>query len=338
MKAKLTRRELLAGTVAAAALTGPVKAQAPGGGSTQPEARAAAPAVPFLGGKSILVTGSSTGFGHAGALLYARAGAKVIASMRNVPRPEAETLRRVARDERLDLHVVEIDVTDDASVARGVAEAERIAGGALDVLVNNAGIPYTGPVELQDIAATQAMFDTNVVGFQRLHRAVLPAMRARRAGVIFNVSSQLGRMMIPFGGMYAATKFAVEAMSEQLAYELAPRGIEVVIIQPGGYPTQVWPNRIRLTRQLLDRTPDELEAGYPEFQLRDSALGGNTDPADVPRAIAEIIAMPAGTRPLRRPVHPGPKPHEAINAVSEQVQRAVLSRTPYAAWAEAVLG
>lgn len=336
MDPKLTRRELLAGTVAAATLAGAANAQGNAPAQTMTPGNPAP--VPSLRGKSILVTGTSSGFGHVGALLYARAGAKVIATMRNVPRPEAETLRRAAREERLDLHVVELDVTDDASVARGVAEGERLAGGALDVLVNNAGIPYTGPVELQDIAATQAMFDTNVIGFQRLHRAVLPAMRARRAGVIFNVSSQLGRMIMPFGGMYSATKFAVEAMSEQLAYELAPRGIEVVIIQPGGYPTQVWPNRIRLTRQLLDRTPDALEAGYPEFTLRDSALGGNTDPADVPRAIAEIIAMPAGTRPLRRPVHPGPKPHEAINAVSAQVQRAVLGRTPYAAWAEAVLG
>lgn len=337
MDPKLTRREVLAGSVAAASLAGTAQAQAQNAPAAQAATAAPAP-VPSLRGKSILVTGTSSGFGHVGALLYARAGAKVIASMRNLPRAEAETLRRVARDERLDLHVIAIDVTDDDSVARGVREAERIAGGALDVLVNNAGIPYTGPVELQDIAATQAMFDTNVVGFQRMHRAVLPAMRGKRAGVIFNVSSQLGRMMLPFGGMYAATKFAVEAMSEQLAYELAPRGIEVVIIQPGGYPTQVWPNRIRLTRQLLDRTPDALEAGYPEFQLRESALGGSTDPADVPRAIAEIIAMPAGTRPLRRPVHPGPKPHEAINAVSAQVQRAVLARTPYAAWAEAVLG
>lgn len=332
---KLTRRELIAGT-AALSIAGGAQAQTR---TADPSPAPAAPAsVPSLRGRSILVTGASTGFGHVGALLYARAGAKVIASMRNLPRPEAETLRRAARDERLDLHVVEIDVTDDRSVARGVAEAERLAGGAIDVLVNNAGIPYTGPIELQDVAATQAMFDTNVVGYQRMQRAVLPAMRAKRAGVIFNVSSQLGRMMLPFGGMYAATKFAVEAMSEQLAYELAPRGIEVVIIQPGGYPTEVWPNRIRLTRQLLERTPDALEAGYPEFQLRESALGGSTDPADVPRAIAEIIAMPAGTRPLRRPVHPGPKPHEAINAVSAEVQRQVLSRTPYAAWAEAVLG
>ena len=326
---EINRRQLLAGTAAAATLaTLPAAAQT------------TASATPSLAGKSILITGSSTGFGHVGALLYARSGAKVVASMRNLPRPEAETLRRTAREERLDLHVVEIDVTNDAQVARGVAEAERIAGGALDVLVNNAGLPYTGPVELQDIAATQAMFDTNVIGYQRMARAVLPAMRARRAGLIVNVSSQLGRMVSPFGGMYCATKYAVEAWAEQMAYELAPRGVEVTIIQPGGYPTNIWPNRIRVTRQLLDRTPDALEAGYPEFRLRDPASGGGgtTDPADVPRAIAEIVAMPAGSRPLRRAVHPGPRPHEAINAVSAQVQRQVLGRGAYAPWMEAVLG
>lgn len=335
MDSNVSRRELLAGSAVALSAAGASRVVAQ---PTTAQAASSPAPVPSLRGKSILVTGTSTGFGHVGALLYARAGAKVIATMRNMPRPEAEMLQRTARDERLDLHVVEIDVTDDGQVERGVREAERIAGGAIDVLVNNAGIPYTGPVELQDVAATQAMFDTNVVGYQRMQRAVLPRMRERRAGLIFNVSSQLGRMMIPFGGMYAATKFAVEAMSEQLAYELAPRGIEVVIIQPGGYPTNVWPNRIKVTRELLNRTPDALEAGYPEFTLRDSALGGNTDPTDVPRAIAEIIAMPAGTRPLRRPVHPGPKPHEAINQVSAEVQRAVLGRGPYAAWAEAVLG
>lgn len=329
---EIDRRQLLTGTAAiAAATTLPAVAKA--------QQTPAPAAIPSLAGKSILITGCSTGFGHVGALLYARAGAKVIASMRNLPRPEAETLRTAARDDRLDLHVIEIDVTNDARVARGVAEAERIAGGALDVLVNNAGLPYSGPVELQDVAATQAMFDTNLVGYQRMARAVLPAMRARRSGVIFNISSQLGRMVVPFGGMYSATKYAVEAWAEQMAYELAPRGVEIVIIQPGGYPTNIWRNRIALTRALLDRTPDALEAGYPEFRLRDPASGGGgtTDPADVPRAIAEIIAMPAGSRPLRRAVHPGPRPHEAINRVSAEVQRQVLGRGAYAPWAEAVL-
>jgi len=323
----LNRRAFLgAGAAAAVTAAAPAAAQAP------------AAEAPSLRGRSVLITGTSSGFGHLGALHYARLGAKVIATMRNMPRPEAQALMDAARSERLDLHVVEIDVQSDRSVASGVSEAQRLAGGAIDVLVNNAGIPYTGPVELQDMAATQAMFDTNVLGYHRMARAVLPAMRAKRSGLIINVSSQLGRMVIPFGGVYSATKYAVEALSEQMAYELAPRGIEVTIIQPGGYPTDIWDNRIRLTRELLARTPDALEAGYPEFQLRESSLGGSTDPADVPRAIAEIIAMPAGTRPLRRAVHPGPKPHEAINRVSAEVQRQVLGRGPYAPWAEAVLG
>ncbi len=325
----LTRREILgAGAAAAALAAGPAAA-----------AQTAA-AAPSLRGKSILITGTSSGFGHLGALHYARAGARVVATMRNLPRPEAETLRKAARDERLDLHLVEIDVTNDDQVTRGVREAERIAGGALDVLVNNAGIPFTGPVELQDMAAVQQMFDVNVYGPQRMARAALPAMRGRKGGLIVNVSSQLGRMVVPFGGVYSATKFALEAMSEQMAYELAPRGVEVTIVQPGGFPTRIWDNRIQLTRGLLERTPDALEAAYPEFQLRSPASGGGgtSDPMDVPRAIAEIIALPAGSRPLRRAVHPGPKPHEAINRVSTDVQRQVLGRGPYSSWAEAVLG
>jgi NAD(P)-dependent dehydrogenase (short-subunit alcohol dehydrogenase family) len=330
--ARLTRRQLLAGGAATTALAAaPATAQVGDGGAR-----------PDLRGKSILVTGTSSGFGHLGALLYARAGARVIASMRGLPRPEAETLRAVARDERLNLHVVEIDVTEDASVTRGVAEAERITGGGLDILVNNAGIGLSGPVEFQDMEATRLIFDTNVYGYHRMARAVLPGMRAKGpGGVIFNVSSQLGRVIAPNIGHYSATKFAVEAMSEQLAYELAPRGIEVVIIQPGGYPTDIWDSGGRRTAALIERTEDERKAGYPE--LMEQAVrsggggGGTTDPADVPRAIAEIIAMAAGRRPLRRTVHPGPRPQEPINEVSARVQREMLGRGPYAAWAEAVL-
>lgn len=323
----ISRRQLLGAGVAAGAL-----AAAPAAAQTQA-------AAPDLSGRSMLITGTSSGFGHLGALHYARLGAKVIASMRNLPRPEAEALRRAAGEEDLDLHVVEIDVLSDEQVARGVAEAERIAGGGLDVLVNNAGIGISGPVELQDMEATRLIFDTNVFGYHRMARAVLPRMRARRAGLIFNVSSQLGRVIVPNLGHYSATKFAVEAMSEQMAYELAPRGIEVTIIQPGGYPTRIWESGRRLTETLLARVEEERKAGYPE--LMQNALrggGGTTDPMDVPRAIAAVVAMPAGTRPLRQAVHPGPKPQEPINRVSAEVQRAMLGQSPYAPWVEDVLG
>ena len=293
-----------------------------------------------LKGKSILITGSSSGFGYAGALHYARAGAKVIASMRNLPRAEADKLKAEGKKEGLDITVIEIDVTSDEQVANGVAEAERVAGGALDALINNAGIGLTGPVEMQDMAATQLMFDTNVYGCHRMARAVLPAMRKAKRGQIFNISSQLGRVIVPGGGHYSATKFALEAMSEQMAYELAPHGVEVTIIQPGGYPTDVWRNRNRYTSELLARADAERIAAYAMFRSRmgtEDGSGRSADIFDVPRAIAEIMAMPAGSRPLRRAVHPGAKPQEAINKVSAETQLAWLGNTPYGPLIKAVL-
>ncbi|WP_283214614.1 SDR family NAD(P)-dependent oxidoreductase [Sphingopyxis sp. L1A2A] len=163
-----SRRELIAG---AAALT-----------AAAPLAlNAVTPYIaPFLKGRTILITGASSGFGRVGALLYARLGAKVIATMRGLPRPEAETLTAEAAEEQLDLHIVEIDVTSDASVAAGATKALEIAGGRIDTLINNAGIGITGPVEVQDMEATQLIFDTNIFGIQRMLRALLPQMRAAK--------------------------------------------------------------------------------------------------------------------------------------------------------------
>lgn len=294
-----------------------------------------------LAGKSILITGTSSGFGRLMAEDYARKGAKVFATMRNLPRAEADELEALAQTEKLDLHVIEIDVTDDAQVADGVARAEELAGGALDVLINNAGISTAGPIEIQDMAATQMLFDTNVYGPHRMARAVLPAMRAAGSGQIFNVTSQLGRVIIPAFGQYSPTKFALEAMSEQLAYELVPHNIDVTIIEPGGYPTEIWANANALTQKLLDRADARHTDGYAALveQLRTrSNNGGSTDPMDVPNAIAEIIAMPPGTRPLRRAVHPGPKPQLAINKVSAETQVGWLGESGYGPWIKAVHG
>lgn len=325
----MNRRSLLAGAAATGALAASVRA-------------ADAPVAPAadLRGKSILITGASSGFGRLGAEHYARAGAKVFATMRNLPRPEAEELAKLARDARLDLTVLELDVTDDDMVGRAVAEAERITGRGLDVLVNNAGVGITGPVEVQDMEATRLAFDTNVFGYHRLARAVLPGMRARKGGLIVAVSSQLGRVIAPFAGHYSATKFAVEAMFEQLAYEVAPHGIEVTIVEPGGYPTKVWVNRNRYSAELKGRTPARHADGYPQVVSRmgaEDGSGRSADPMDVPRAIAGIVAMPAGSRPLRKPVSAGSVPQTEINRVSAEAQRAMLGRSPMAAFVEGVL-
>ncbi len=322
---KLTRRNLIAASAASAA--------------TLATTRTSAAEAPSLKGKSILVTGASSGFGYAGALHYARLGAKVFATMRNLPRPEATELAAAAKAESLDVTILPLDVTKDDQVLKAVREAERLAGGALDVVINNAGIGQSGPIEVQDMAAMQLAFDTNVMGVQRVQRAVLPAMRTRKSGLIVNISSQLGRVIVPSGGPYSATKFALEALSEQLAYELAPHGVEVCIIQPGGYPTKVWSNRNRYNLELKSRIDAERAKGYADLVGRmgtETGGGRNADVLDVPRTIAEIAALPAGRRPLRRAVHPGAKPQEAINRVSAETQVSWLGNSPFGPWIKAV--
>lgn len=299
-------------------------------------------APPDFSGTSVLITGTSSGFGRLTALYLARMGATVIASMRNLDggnRTEAIELSQIASEEKLKLSVVEIDVMDDSLVASGVSEAEAIAGGAIDVLVNNAGIGLAGPIEINDMDAVRLIFETNLFGYHRMAHAVLPNMRERGKGQIFNISSQLGRILLPNIGLYCATKFGVEAMFETLAYELAPFGVDITIIQPGGYPTKIWDNGARYFDELIARVDDERKESYgAHLELAQGFFngGGSTDPMDIPRAIAEIIAMPSGKRPLRRPVHPNTTATDNANAAMAQLQAAVLGTGRYSAWHAAV--
>ena len=317
----LDRRTLLAGAAATAALA-TQRAQA-----TEP---VYSPDV-SLKGTSVLITGCSSGFGRLTAELLARRGARVFATMRNLPRPEADELIALAKAEDLKLHIIGIDVTELDQVNAGVKEAERINGGPLDVLVNNAGIGITSPVEVQDMTATRLIFDTNVFGPHRMARAVLPGMRKAQRGLIIQISSQLGRVITPWSGHYSATKFALEAMSEQLAYELVPHGIDLSIIEPGGYPTKVWVNRNAYSLALKARSMAVHSAGYPDQVARmgqEDGSGRSNDPADVARAITALIAQPPGTRPLRLPVSPGNKPQVPINEVTARVQSEWLGGSP----------
>ena len=310
----INRRTLLAGIAATGAISAASTAAA--------QAPYRAKPADFTG-KSVLITGCSSGFGRLAAEQLARQGARVFATMRALPRPEAEQLRILAMREKLQLHVIEIDVTSPDQIAAGVAEAEMINGAPLDVLINNAGIGITSPVEVQDLAATQAMFATNVFGPHLMARAVLPGMRKKGGGQLIQISSQLGRVISPYSGHYSATKFALEAMSEQLAYELVPHKIDVSIIQPGGYPTRVWVNRNTYSAALKDRAEERHTQGYPAQVARmgtEDGSGRTNDPMDVARAIADLIAMPPGTRPLRLPVSPGAKPQVPINEVAARVQ------------------
>lgn len=328
-RSNLSRRELIAGSAAIATTV----AAAPACSQAKSEE-------PDLTGKSILITGCSSGFGRLGAEYYAQLGATVFATMRNLPRTEADELSALAENDGLDITVLEIDVRSDDQVSHGVAEAEKLVGGALDVLINNAGLGISGPVEVQDMEATELTFDTNVFGCLRMAQAVLPAMRRAKSGQIFNISSQLGRVIVPSIGHYCASKFALEAMSEQMAYELVPLGVEITIIEPGGYPTKVWINRNRYAAALRDRLDPKLAESYPELIAamgHEDGSGRTADPMDIPKEIARVIAMPAGKRPLRSAVHPSFKPQEKINKVSRTTQLELAKLTRFGPWIEDVL-
>ncbi len=185
--------------------------------------------------QNVFITGCSSGFGLLTALLFARRGDRVFATMRD-PAKGGE-LRHAAEAERLPLSLLRLDICDPDSVEAAVREAARI-----DVLVNNAGIECRSSIEDASDADVRRQFDTNVFGTLRVIRAVLPGMRAARRGTIVNVSSIAGLVSRPYGGLYAASKHALEAISEALHFEVAPFGLRVVVIEPGQYGTRLLDN------------------------------------------------------------------------------------------------
>ncbi|TAJ72594.1 MAG: SDR family oxidoreductase, partial [Gallionellaceae bacterium] len=178
----------------------------------------------------VLITGASSGIGLATALHFARQGHEVYAGVRN-PATATELTEAIAK-EKLAIRAVVIDVNADTSVKLGVGKVLEAAG-RIDVLVNNAGIGGGGPIEDVPVDWVKTLFETNYFGVIRMIQAVLPGMRARQSGAIINVSSVFGRLVLAGHGYYAATKYALEAMSEALAQEVQVFGIRVAIIEPG---------------------------------------------------------------------------------------------------------
>ncbi|HVV73062.1 MAG TPA: SDR family oxidoreductase [Verrucomicrobiae bacterium] len=177
--------------------------------------------------QTIFITGASSGFGKETVNLFHRKGWNVVATMRS-PDGSFAGLDGVL--------VTRLDVTDKASIASAVAAAVQRFGG-IDVLVNNAGYGTLGALEAAPDAVIREQFEVNFFGLIEVTRAVLPGMRARKSGVIVNVSSIGGRVTFPFCTLYHATKFAVEGFTESLQYELNPLGIRLKIVEPGGYKT-----------------------------------------------------------------------------------------------------
>lgn len=174
--------------------------------------------------KVVLITGCSSGIGKATALRLAAAGHTVYATARK-PAAIAELADKGC-------HLLALDVCDAASMHAAVAHIEA-QHGAVEVLVNNAGYSQSGAIEAVPIERVRAQFETNVFGVVSLTQRVLPAMRQRRRGRIINLSSMGGRLVFPGGGYYHATKYAIEAISDALRFELRGFGIQVVLIEPG---------------------------------------------------------------------------------------------------------
>ena len=235
---------------------------------------------------TVLITGCSSGFGKLSALHFARKGDTVFASMRNTAK--AGELEQAKQAESLPIEIVQLDVTDDASVVGAVRQVIDAAGG-IDVLVNNAGLGHHGPVEETDDDEVKEIFETNFFGALRVTRAVTPKMREQKSGTIVNVSSLAGRVVAPYGGIYSASKYALEAASEALYYELHPFGIRVLLIEPGGFETAIEGNR-RLSRRFTEGSPYlELEQRFEQSLTRLPGGGERGDAQDVAEAIYNAV-------------------------------------------------
>ena len=185
--------------------------------------------------KIILITGASTGFGRVSAELLAGAGYRVIATMRDIAGRNAAARTEVAAF----ADIVELDVTDEASVQHGIAQALQLAG-HIDVVINNAGFGTLGVTEAFSIEQFREVYETNIMGVLRVNRAVLPSMRARRSGLLIHVSSVAGRTTLPYMAPYCSSKHALESISDAYRMELAPFGIDCVVVEPGAFATAVF--------------------------------------------------------------------------------------------------
>jgi len=248
--------------------------------------------------KTILITGAGSGFGRITAEALAHAGHMVFASMRD---PNEKNRDHAQKLRQQGIAVVELDITSDASVDQAVKKVLADAG-RIDVLINNAGIASAGIMEAFTADQAKVVLNTNIVGLLRTNRAVLPTMRAHGDGLIINIGSILGRVTFPFFGIYGASKFAVEALTDSLRYEVSQFGVDVVLVQPSAYPTNMYVTMQQPadTARLADYGDIAQIPGKMFEAFRGMFDSANApDPHDVADAIAELIATPKSARPAR---------------------------------------
>ena len=272
----------------------------------------------------ILITGSSTGFGRLFVNTLARKGHTVFATMRDPGGRNAKSaseIRTLAEKDSLPIYVLELDVTDDASVERAVTAAVAEAG-RIDVAINNAGYALSGLAEAVTTEQARHLMDTNFLGPVRVNRAVLPHMRSQRSGVLMHISSGAGRITAPSMGFYCASKYALEALAESYSYELASQGIESVIVEPGPYETPVIGNMVMAADEDRTATYGAVKQIPAKLNAALFSVAGNAQ--DVADAVLRIIETPAGEKQLRYLVSPESFGVDQINALAQQVQANLL--------------
>lgn len=253
--------------------------------------------------KVVLITGTNSGFGWLTANSVAALGHKVYATIRDTQGKNADQAKALAQVENVT--VLDVSLTDETSVKSAI-DTIIATEGRIDVLVNNAGISMFGVAESSTTDDLQQMLATNVIAPWRLMKLALPMMRKQSEGLIINVSSGWGRFSAPFSAVYATSKFALEGLSEGLHYELRPLGVDVAIIQPGAFPTEM-SQKIQAGSDSSIADEYKAIAGVPNKMF--AAIGQmfettKPNPQDVADAVVKLINLPKGQRPLRTVVDP----------------------------------
>lgn len=255
--------------------------------------------------KIIFITGTSTGFGKLTARTLANAGHTVLAGMRGTQGHNAKVAAEMAAIDNID--VVDIDITDDASV-QAAFDYTLAKYGRIDVLVNNAALAGFGLLEAYSIPQIQKMFDVNFFGVIRTIQAVLPSMRTAKSGLIINITTGASGHTLPFMIPYMASKFGVESITEGLQDELRAYGIDSVSIQPGVYPTEM---NTGAKAGLPADKPAIVEEYGDASKAQANALGAglfgkmaefNMNPQTIADGVLELVNMASGKRPLRFPL------------------------------------
>jgi len=271
--------------------------------------------------KIVLITGTNSGFGWLTAHSVAALGHQVYATMRDVNGKNADKAKALSAVENVT--VLDVKLTDDESVKQAV-DTVIAKEGTIDVLVNNAGVSLNGIAESFTTADVQYLFDVNVFAPWRFIKQVLPAMRKQSEGLIINVTSGFGRVSFPFATIYAGSKFGLEGISEGLHYEVKRLGIDVAIVEPGAFPTEMSQKTQYASDQsvfegysaVADIPGKMVEAITSEMQSK------GPNPQDVADAIVKLIGTDKGQRPLRTVVDPitGKYIQAANEAVAEQFE------------------